>query len=69
MFLILVFSTRINHILKKNILVFDTIIKKVKNNESEEKKNRQVSSINNRSLMIYMQKQEVDLLCIYSCVA
>ena len=69
MFLILVFSTRINHILKKNILVFDTIIKKVKNNESEEKKNRQVSSINNRSLMIYMQKQEVDLFCIYSCVA
>ena len=60
MFLILVFSTRINHILKKNILVFDTIIKKVKNNESEEK-NRQGSSINNRSLMINMQKPQLDL--------
>ena len=51
----------------KNILVFGTIIKKVKNNESEEK-NRQGSSINNRSLMIYMQNQQLHLFSIYSCV-
>ena len=38
-----------------------------KNNESEEK-SRQGSSINNRSLMIYMQNQQLHLFSIYSCV-
>ncbi|XP_040866532.1 receptor-like protein EIX2 [Glycine max] len=32
------------------------------------KKNRQGSSINNRSLMIYMQNQQLHLFSIYSCV-